>query len=574
MAARSADIPFLRVPVGDDAHRWSTFPGERTLVVATRTLTSTIRVLESLPAVLRGDPRVTVVFAHDPTSAFSDGSLDLLHDAGCRVMPWEQLSRITPDLILSASENIEVPDGDCPVLVLPHGIGFQKYVPDSRSARSRLSGVAHDALLATGRAWTAVSHPEQERQLLAAHPKTAGRTLLVGDPCLDELLVSAHRRGHYRRALGVGEGQRLVMVSSTWGPTSLIGRHPDLPARLLAGLPWDAYRVALVLHPNVWSAHGAWHLRTLQARALDAGLVLVPPVHDWRPALVAADAVVGDHGSVTLYGAALGKPLALAAYGQDAVPGTAGAALARLAPRFDPEREALPQLADVLRTHEGEPGRYAPAAARAFDAPGTALARLRTAVYELLRLEPPPATPPSPLSLTPPDATAGAVVASWVVTTRARTGDDGASAVRVRRVPAAVSEGLDEDDGCFAHLAARPDEERDRRLIESASVLVGSSPAPTTAAAHRWARDTLARWPGALLAATALADGDDGDGGECLVALRDGRAVRTAGVPDPGLAAAVVHFRLRAGDTPDGGAVAVRVGGGLDGTVRLRPFPF
>ncbi|MFE0175745.1 hypothetical protein ACFWZ2_25840 [Streptomyces sp. NPDC059002] len=564
MAARSADLPFLRAPVGRDAHRWSTFPGERTLVVAARTLTSTIRVLEVLPAVLRGDPRVTVVFTHDPTSAFSDGSLDLLHDAGCRVMPWDQLPHITPDLILTASENIEVPEGDCPVLVLPHGVGFQKYVPDSRSPHSRLSGVVPDALLEAGRAWTAVSHPEQERQLLAAHPKSAGRTLLVGDPCLDELLVSTDRRPDYRRALGVADHQRLVLVSSTWGPTSLIGRSPGLPARLLAGLPWDAYRVALVLHPNVWSAHGAWSVRTLQAAALDAGLLLMPPVHDWRPALVAADVVVGDHGSVTLYGGALGKPLALAAYGEDAVPGTAGAELARLAPRFDPEGPPLRQIEDVVRAHAREPERYAPVAGRAFDEPGTALARLRTALYDLLGLAPPTAVEPSPLMLAAPEDPARPVT-SWVVDTCLDAEGPEGTTVSVRRIPAAVSDTAsastsaeqDERAGHFSHRAVLPDRERDRRLTESASVLLGSSPAPTAAAARDWVRDALGRWPGSLLAATALASGG------CLVALRDGRTVRVpAGdvTVDPGLVAAAVYSRLRTGGPPDDGAVDLRIG--------------
>ncbi|MEV5938290.1 hypothetical protein [Streptomyces sp. NPDC051994] len=612
MAARIADIPFLRVPVGDDAHRWSTFPGERTLVVAARTLTSTIRVLEVLPALLRGDSRVTVVFAHDPTSAFGDGSLDLLHDSGCRVMPWGQLPHIAPDLILSASENIEVPEGNCPVLVLPHGIGFQKYVPDSRSPRSRLSGVVPDALLEAGRAWIALSHPEQERQLLASHPKTAGHTLLVGDPCLDELLVSADRRDDYRRVLGVADHRRLVLVSSTWGPTSLIGRDPQLPARLLAELPWDEYRVGLVLHPNVWSAHGAWHVRTLQADALDAGLLLMPPVHDWRPALVAADVVIGDHGSVTLYGAALDKPLALAAYGNDAVPGTAGADLARTAPRFGSGRSALRQIEDVIRTHE--PDRYASVAARAFTEPGTALARLRTALYDLLRLQPPTtAPPPAPLTLTVPENPATTVTA-WMVVTRVTapgpadtaptpTATDAGSAdiapganrisptptatdpepthinpaptptnpapvsraaapvsrttVDVRRFPCTVAAELSEEAGTFVHLAVCPDRERDRRLTESASVLLGSTSAPSSADGLRWVRDTLARWPGSLLAATALASG------ESLVGRRHGAATLVSaysGPTDPAFAAAALYACLRDGRTPGEGPVTVRIG--------------
>ncbi|MFC7862879.1 hypothetical protein ACFU5B_03560 [Streptomyces murinus] len=294
--------------MGHDAHRWSTFQGERTLIVAARTVTSTVRVLETLPSLLRDDPRVTVVFAYDDTSAFNSGVLPLLHTAGCRVMPWEQLGQIAPDLILSASENIDVPEGDCPVLVLPHGIGFQKFVPDSRSSRERLSGVVPDSLLESGRAWLAVSHPAQEEQLLAAHPKTAGHTLLTGGPCFDELVASLPHRQAYREALGVPDRQRLVMVSSTWGSTSLLGRHPSLILRLLAQLPCDEYQVGAIVHPNVWSAHGAWHIRSLLSSALDAGLLLMPPVHAWRPALVAADVLVGDHGSVTLYGASAGQP--------------------------------------------------------------------------------------------------------------------------------------------------------------------------------------------------------------------------------------------------------------------------
>ncbi len=136
--------------------------------------------------------------------------------------------RRLPDLVLTASENVDVPEGTCPVLVLPHGIGFQKYVPDSRADRVRLSGLVPDALLEAGRAWLATSHPDQDEQLLAAHPKAAGRTLLVGDPCFDELAASAALRPAHRAALGVGDDRRLVVVSSTWGPTSLLGERPDL----------------------------------------------------------------------------------------------------------------------------------------------------------------------------------------------------------------------------------------------------------------------------------------------------------------------------------------------------------
>uniref|UniRef100_A0AAU2VYL8 Translation initiation factor 2 n=1 Tax=Streptomyces sp. NBC_00008 TaxID=2903610 RepID=A0AAU2VYL8_9ACTN len=558
------------MPVGHDAHRWSTFHGERTLVVAARTVTSTVRVLETLPALLRGDTRVTVVFAYDDTSAFNAGVLDLLHTAGCRVAPWEQLAQMTPDLILSASENVDVPEGDCPVLVLPHGVGFQKFVPDSRSTSERLSGVVPDSLLESGRAWLAISHPAQEEQLLATHPKASGRTLLVGDPCFDELIGSRARRKAYREALGVADHQRLVMVSSTWGPTSLLGSEPDLLPRLLSQLPCDEARVGAIVHPNVWSAHGAWQLRTVQAAALDAGLLLMPAIHAWRPALVAADVLVGDHGSVTLYGAAAGTPLLLAAFGGDAVPGTAVHDLAAVAPRLDPRGDLRQQVEDVVRAHT--PDRYAAVAARAFSEPGHALARLRTALYRLLKLPEPSSPPPAPLLLPDPDPPL-APITSWQVTTGV-TGNSAAPAISVRRIPAAVTAyGRTPPDSAtlFTHLACA-DDERDPRLTESASVIVRRQAAPTAVGALRWTEDTLAQLPGSLLAASATR------GGGCLVGLRDGRVVETASTgpaPDPGLHAAVVYACLRAGLPLDDARVTLRIGDMRDEDVilRLRPAP-
>lgn len=558
----------LRVPVGHDAHRWNTFHGERTLVVAARTVTSTVRVLESLPALLRGDHRVTVVFAYDPTSAFDSGVLNLLHEAGCRVMPWEQLGEVAPDLILSASENIDVPEGDCPVLVLPHGVGFQKLVPDSRGPHERLSGVVPDSLLESGRAWLAISHPSQEEQLLTTHPKIAGRTLLVGDPCLDELMSSGSMRSAYREALGVAEDQRLVMVSSTWGPTSLLGTQPDLPARLLAQLPYDEYKVGAIVHPNVWSAHGAWQLRTLQAAALGAGLLLMPAVHAWRPALVAADVLVGDHGSVSLYGASLGTPLLLAAFGADAVPGTAAHAMADLAPRLDPRGDLHERIEDAVRKHT--PERYAPVAARAFAEPGHALARLRTALYDLLRLPEPATEPPHPLAV-PLHEPPTSPVTSWRVTTEVGEGGGGPT-VAVRRVPAVVAGYAGEaPDGptSFSHLACT-DDERDGRVAASASVIVRRRTDPTTAGALGWIRDTLARLPGSLLAVS------DVRGRACLVGLRDGQVVEaaaTGGARDPGVLASVVYAALRSGLPMNDSSVTVRTGDlrEEDVVLRLRP---
>ncbi|MFI5615934.1 hypothetical protein [Streptomyces sp. NPDC051567] len=555
------------VPVGPDAARWRTFGGDRTLVVAARTVTSLVRVLDVVPEVVHDDPRITVVFAYDPTSAFNNGVLDLLRSLGCRTLPWPQLSEVAPDLLISASENIQVPPGDCPVLVLPHGVGFQKRVPDSAGPGTRLSGLVSEELLAARRAWLAVSHPDQAAQLAAAHPGTVGRTVLVGDPCYDRLRASSRWRDRYRSALGVLPGQRLVMVSSTWGEGSLAGSCPGLPTELLAQLPADEFRVALVLHPNVWSGHGAWQVRIVQQSALEAGLITVDPTDGWQQTLVASDLVIGDHGSVTLYGAATGRPVLLGAFGSEAVPGTAGYALRTAAKRLEAGRPLRAQLEAAMAGHR--PDRFAEVAAGAFAEPGEAMSRLRELVYGLLGLAR-PEHPPGRGALAfplPPQNTARA--RSLMVHTSVARDTAGELCVDVRRFPAALAGETAENDASFWHLACDVDEP-DTRLVESAAVVCSASGVFAPEAGRQGLARLLAEFPGARVAAL---HGEDG----CLVGLRDGRTVdvRTphgAGL-DPGTAAAAVYVCLRLGTPLDGTALVLRHGSRRQRLVLRMPRP-
>ncbi|MCB5907209.1 CDP-glycerol glycerophosphotransferase family protein [Streptomyces pinistramenti] len=571
------------MPVGPDPDRWRTFPGERTVVVVARTVTSTVRVLDVLGPVFRDDPRVDLVFAFDPTSAFNDGVHDLARTVGARILPWHQFPHLAPDLIITASENADlvVEGHTAPVLVLPHGVGFHKVVPDSRSDQDRLAGVVPDALLRSGRARIAVSHPDQAAQLAAAHPSTAGCTLLVGDPCHDMLINGQELRDTYRAALGVRGDRRLIMLSSTWRDRSLLGRDPSLPARLLAELPMDEYAVALVTHPNIVAAHGTYQLRSVLSSALDAGLLRIPPTDGWQATLLASDLLIGDHGSVTFYGAALGKPLLLGAFGGDeAVPDTPMAELGRLAPLLAADVPLRPQIERTLADAAPDSKGANPLTAlgdRALVPPGYALHRLRTAVYDLLRLALP--EPLSPLPRLAPDdplpADQQPDVTAVFVTTQVSDTPAGPQ-VTVRRAPAVVAhfttandatmDGTITDvassgepdgaDGTFRHLSCS-DRERDRRLPESASVLVCETPAATTVAADRWATATLSRYPGCRIAAAEI------NGGGCRIRLHDGRSVdvsATGGMSDAAVLAATVYALLRSGHPLTNDTVVIRVG--------------
>lgn len=551
------------MPVGPDAYRWRTFPAERTVAVVARTVTSLGRVLDVLPPLLRADQRVDVVFAYDPTSAFNDGVRELLRASGARVLPWDQLGGIGCHLIVTATENADLSGTDCPVLVLPHGIGFHKLVPDSRSADRRLSGLVPPGVL--DRAWLAISHPDQADQLAAAQPRAAERAVLIGDPCYDRLAASVRWRARYREALGVTDGRRLVLVSSTWAPQSLLGRRSDLPARLAAGLPLDEYRVALVSHPNVWSAHGAFEVGRRLDDARDAGLLVVPAVAGWQAALVAADAVVGDHGSVTLYAAALGKPVLLAEFGSEAVPGTPLADLGRAAPRLDPDVPLREQVERAVAGHD--PAAYAKIADRVFAEPGRALELLRSTVYRLIGLAEPDERPRT-AAFPPPEAERREPASFAVMSSVTGDGAGGRPVVAVERFPATAA-GAAETEETFRHLAAYEDGEPDLRVVESASVLVrgrAEDRGGSAVAAVRWIREVRERLRPRLAAAPV-------DGG-CLVGLRDGgivEATATGPVTDPVLLSAVVYARLRAGLPPEG-TTTLRVGGTEEDVVtRLRP---
>lgn len=582
-----------------DAARWESLRPERTVLAVTRTYTSAVRLLEAV-GLFGSDFRVGTVFAHDDSSAFSSGVPELLRAAGISPVPLPEVSGAGFDLALTASENIELGRVNAPVVVVPHGIGFHRYVPDSASPGMRLSGVIPPTRLRETDAWMAVSHPGQREQLRSEYPEAAGRCVVVGDLAYDRMVASLPLRERYRRALKVSAGQRLVVVTSTWGTGSLIGAWRELPARLAGELPHDEYRVALVLHPNVWTWHGEHAVRLWLADARAAGLMVMPPSGSWQALLVAADLVIGDHGSVTLYGAALGRPVLLAGDRSKAtvVPGTPPDELAETAARLTggPSDQGGPgsrggpdgptlagQVAAAITAYRE--GQFASLADRMFARRGEAASALRDFLYSRLMLPAPDAAPViAAAGLPVPDRSEPC---SFVVYSLSedrseedRGKDDQSEEDRIRlwRFPAAVRNAGAPDPATIRHLLAG-EEEPDRRLPANASVIVRRA-VTGHIEAGAWIDETLARYPGCRLAAVAVPDG-------CLAGLRQPRGMghgqgtghgqRThLSLPDSlpdacGLAASALYARVRAGQPPSG-RIAVRAGT-TSFTAVLTPWP-
>ncbi|WP_244308780.1 hypothetical protein [Streptomyces monomycini] len=401
---------WLRVPVGPEAPQWSTRVRAARVLFVVHNVTSATRLLDVLP-LFDADPRVQCLATCTGSSPYLHGVPELLADAGLPVLPWEQAVETPVDLAVSASYGGELHLIRGKLAILSHGIGYNKRLPtpdtghrtpDTGSrgrrgdaGRAPVFGLSPEWLLRDGvpvATATVLSHPEQLARLRHACPPAARTAVLAGDPCFDRLLAALPHRDSFRRALGVSAGQRLVVVNSTWGPRSLFGDADDVFPRLLESLtrelPVDSHRCCAVLHPNIWHGHGPGQVRAWLRRAEQAGLTVVPPLGPWRQVLAAADAVIGDHGSVTYYAAALGTPVLLGAFPEaDLDPASPVAELGRTAPRLHPYEPLLPQLDELLARHR--PDRYAQLTALASSSPGGSAALLRRTFYGLIGLAEP-----------------------------------------------------------------------------------------------------------------------------------------------------------------------------------------
>ncbi|MPY61290.1 hypothetical protein [Streptomyces spongiae] len=385
------------------ASQWLTMPDCKRVLVVVHTEVYGQRLRDVLP-LLESDLRVQVDFTIAP-HAFNAGAARSLPAAQGGVLPWKEALRRRFDLVLAAgSQGVEALRG--PLLRLPHGAGHVKL---SRLADDRdpgeprsVGGLGSRYLVRDGRvvpAALALAHREDLATLRRHCPEALPVAEVVGDATYDRIKAFLPLRGRCRAALGLRPGQRLLVVSSTWGSGSSFHRLDALLPRLLTELPSERYRVAVLVHPNVWSGHGDWQVRAWLSAARRRGIAVVPPETDWRSLVIAADWVIGDHGSVTLYATLTRAAILLAGFpAADVNPASPGAELARVAPVLSPAHALTEQLAYARSSRPAEA--YGRIAHRLSSEPGRFGRNTRRLMYRLLGVgEPayPPSLPPLPL---------------------------------------------------------------------------------------------------------------------------------------------------------------------------------
>jgi hypothetical protein len=342
---------------------------------------------------LEADPRVQVVFTHAPSALVSGGVREFLARLGGVVVPWRQATQTRFDLALAASDGL-LEWVHAPVITMLHGAGYNKYpaqwdgpgaaVPREAAGPERTRLVCHGRTIAS-----AIMLPTrgQVERLRRSCPEAAAIAVAAGDPCYDRLSVSLASREAYRRALGV-RGRRLVVVSATWGPGSLLRQHPGLLAELINELPPQEYQIAAIIHPAVWYWHGTRQVRAWYAECVRRGLILIPPEEGWRAALAAGDIVLGDHGSVTCYASSAGIPVLLASFATAEIePGSPVAQLGELAPGLRSELPYAPQFEQAASAWRPEQHRIIQALVT--DVPGQSARIIRSVMYRLMNLPEP-----------------------------------------------------------------------------------------------------------------------------------------------------------------------------------------
>ncbi|MFW6692881.1 hypothetical protein [Streptomyces sp. MAR4 CNX-425] len=570
---------WVRVPVGDGARRWASRGRCRRVLFVVHNVTSATRLLDVMP-LFDDDLRVQMLATCTGSSPFQGGVGELLAEVGVPVLPWEQAVRTPVDLAVSASLGGHISALRGKLAVLSHGVGYTKRlrspVAGRRSPvagrRAPVFGLAPEWLLDEDGQPVAdalvLSHPEQAERLRESCPEAAGTAVLAGDPCFDRMLAARGHRDRFRRALGVREGQRLVVLSATWNPEGLFGDGgaddalAALLPRLTGELAADEYRVVAVLHPNIWQGHGPGQVRAWLDGARRGGLGLVDPLGAWRQALLAADAVIGDHGAVTYYAAALGVPVVLAAAPLAHVdPRAPLAAFLSESPRLDPYAPLPEQLDALLAGHRPQPG----PARFTTSLPGESARRLRTLFYGYLGLpepERPALLEPLPLPAYEPVRRS----APMRVLTRlggADGGDGGAEGAGGAGAYTVVlrrwADPAYEPAGDGAVHTAVPEDTRDPGRLDFADVILrhGTPDDPRFGSPAAWCAETLRRYAHCALAAYVTGPGD------CTVRTRDGDALTLSAAPaapdapaadpaagaDPAAYASAAHAWLAAGRT-------------------------
>jgi hypothetical protein len=345
---------WIKGPLGPGAEQRRTRHNLRPVLVMVPHLVAGTRLMDLVP-LLESDHRIQTIFTVPENLVSWYGTGDFVRAQGGLVLPWHQVLNNEFSLVLAASHR-DIHEVRGPVMTLPHGATALKSRLRSRETGDTalpVHGLAREELVRNGRVVPSalmLTHDTELDALRLSCPEAVSAAVVGGDLCLDRMRASLPHREQYRAALGVSPDDTLVVVHSTWSGESVFGQHLGLYRQLLDELPSNRYRMAAVLHPNIWAVHGRRQVRAWLSDCTRKGLMLLAPEEGWQAATIAADVLLGDHGSTTQYGAAIGIPTVLATYPDGYTrSGSPADILSQITCRLLPDKPIAVQILKAMR---------------------------------------------------------------------------------------------------------------------------------------------------------------------------------------------------------------------------------
>ncbi|MFF2077292.1 hypothetical protein ACFVXG_21330 [Kitasatospora sp. NPDC058162] len=443
---------------------------------------------------LRGQDGIRFYITVNPGSQFASGLDDYLRTlpGNITVLPWEEAVRREFNLAVACAVHASMHRLHAPLVVLPHGAGYNRLVTESTGDKASAAGLSRRELTHRRRVFPSVigvSHSEQFDRLAQWCPEALPRAREVGDLCHDRMRHSEDSRDRYREMLGAVDGRRLVVVNSTWSEHSLFAQAFDLPLQLVAQLPADEYTVAVILHPNIWEKHDP---EAILAPATRSGLRLIPPHQGWQATVVAADCLIGDHGSVSFYGAALRHPTVLVTTGAAELdPQSPTYTFGQAAPVLDPHGDLLAQIERAMAKHD--PTALQSITDRSLGQRGLSSEVLTSLLYDFLPTVVRPAKAPALRPYPDPVSLPTEVPTAYDV-----EGECRGTEVSLRRFPI-----IDPEHHLSRGFHVASIEEPVRELKFTAEVLARTT-IRAERPAERWLAETSMDWPGAGVLVAAL----------------------------------------------------------------------
>jgi hypothetical protein len=354
-----------------------TYGVRRVVLVVVHTVAAGERLLPVAHAI-EGEPGVQVVFSQPPGSTGNQVA-DFLTATEALITPWQRAAHELFDLVIAASP-ISISTLRGPLLLLPE-VSTEGEIVDhiGRRCAPALNRLLRQRADRSDTVVVGLPHSAAVAALRAAAPDTGQHATVVGDPAYDLLLDTLANRRLHRDRLGIRSDERMGLVVSTRGPDSLLGRSPAVLRRIVAELPARGDRLVCHLHPDIWVRHGRRQVLAWAGPLVRDRMRFLRLGQCWHAPVAAADYVIGDHGAVTAYAAATGKPVYLANPVPTTTVNSLGEAVARYGTTLDP---AVPLAAQFDWTARP----CAPVARLVTSVPSRSVDLLRAECLRLLRI--------------------------------------------------------------------------------------------------------------------------------------------------------------------------------------------